>query len=149
MIRFYSDTLMDAREIPLRGRHNVENTMAAAAAARLAGATLAQIAAAVRTFPAVEHRLELVREIGGVAYYNDSKATNVDATLKALAAFPGRLWVILGGKDKGSDYAPLREPLHQKARGALLIGAAAPKIASQINGCAPVMQAGTLDAAIE
>jgi UDP-N-acetylmuramoylalanine--D-glutamate ligase len=148
-IRFDGDPLMEAREIPLRGRHNVENTMAAAAAARLAGATLAQIAAAVRTFAGVEHRLELVREIGGVAYYNDSKATNVDATLKALDAFPGRLWVILGGKDKDSDYGPLREPLHEKARAALLIGAAAPKIASQINGAAPIVQAGTLDAAIE
>jgi UDP-N-acetylmuramoylalanine--D-glutamate ligase len=148
-IRFDGEPLMDTRDIPLRGRHNVENTMAAAAAARLAGATLAQIAVAVRTFPGVEHRLELVREIGGVAYYNDSKATNVDATLKALDAFPGRLWLILGGKDKGSDYGPLREPIHEKARAALLIGAAASKIASQIDGAAPIVQSGTLDAALE
>ena len=140
--------LIDVRVIPLRGRHNIENTMAAVEAARLAGATLDQIAEAVRTFPGVEHRLELVREIDGVAYYNDSKATNVDATLKALDAFPGGLWVILGGKDKGSDYAPLREPLHQKARAALLIGAAAPKIAAQIDGATRIVQAGTLDAAI-
>src|SRR5207244_3921633 len=118
-VRFDGEELIGIGEIPLRGRHNVENTMAAAAAARLAGATLSQIASAVRTFPGVEHRLELVREIAGVAYYNDSKATNVDATLKALYAFPGRLWVILGGKDKGSDYGPLREPLHEKAKAAL------------------------------
>src|SRR5207249_8723515 len=86
-VRFNGDELMPITEIPLRGRHNVENTMAAAAAANLAGASLSQIASAVRTFPGVEHRLELVREIAGVAYYNDSKATNVDATLKALDAF--------------------------------------------------------------
>src|SRR5262249_40408701 len=124
--------LLEANEIPLRGRHNIENTLAASIAARLAGAGLPQIAAAVRTFPGVEHRLELVREIGGVAYYNDSKATNVDATLKAIDAFPGGLWIILGGKDKDSDYTVLREPLRAKAKAALLIGAAAPKIAQQI-----------------
>ncbi len=69
------------------------------------------IAAAVRTFQAVEHRLEFVRKVGGIDFYNDSKATSVDATLKALDAFPGGLWVILGGKDKGLDYSALREPL--------------------------------------
>src|SRR5205814_1508854 len=98
--------LMDAREVPLRGLHNIENTMAAAAMAQLAGASHEQIRAAVMIFPGVEHRLEFVRDLGGVAWYNDSKATNVDATLKALAAFEGGLWVILGGKDKNSDYRP-------------------------------------------
>ena len=87
--------------------------------------TREQIAAAVRTFHAVEHRLEFVRNVSGVDFYNDSKATNVDATLKALDAFAGGLWVILGGKDKGSDYTVLRQPLAEKARAALLIGAAA------------------------
>ena len=96
-----NEPLMEAREVPLRGVHNIENTMAAGIVARLAGATHAQIRAAVMDFPGVEHRLEFVRELDGVAWYNDSKATNVDATLKAIAAFPGALWVILGGKDKG------------------------------------------------
>ncbi len=96
------------------------------------GASLSQIAKAAATFAPVEHRLELVREIDGVAYYNDSKATSVDATLKAIDAFPGGLWIILGGKDKDSDYTVLREPLQAKARAALLIGAAAPKIAAQL-----------------
>ena len=149
-IRMDGERLLEAREIPLRGRHNVENTLAASIAARLAGAGLPQIAAAIRTFPGVEHRLEFVREIGGVAYYNDSKATNVDATLKAIDAFPGGLWIILGGKDKGSDYTVLREPLRAKARAALLIGAAAPKIAAQLGEDAgPLLQCGTLAAALE
>ena len=140
--------LMTATEVPLRGLHNLENTMAAAAMARLAGVTHAQIREAVMTFPGVEHRLEFVREIDGVAWYNDSKATNVDATLKAIAAFPGGLWVILGGKDKNSDYWPLAEPLRSKAHGALLIGAAAGKIEAQLNGAVPFVRCGTIAAAV-
>ena len=140
--------LLRRDEIPLRGLHNVENVMAASAAALLAHAPLESIASAVKTFPGVEHRLEFVRALGGVAYYNDSKATNVDATLKAIAAFPGRLWIILGGKDKDSDYAPLGPPLKEKAVAALLIGAAAEKIASALGGSARVVRAGTLPEAL-
>src|SRR5262249_11920552 len=109
---------------------------------------LPAIAAAVRTFHAVEHRLEFVRTLGGIDFYNDSKATSVDATLKALDAFPGGLWVILGGKDKGSDYTVLRAPLAAKARAALLIGKAAPKIAGEIEGAVPILDLHTLEAAV-
>jgi UDP-N-acetylmuramoylalanine--D-glutamate ligase len=147
-IWFDGELLMDAGEIPIRGRHNIENTMAAAAAAHLAGASLASIAAAVGTFQAVEHRLEFVRRLNGVDFYNDSKATSVDATLKALDAFNGGLWVILGGKDKGLDYAQLRTPLAAKAHAALLIGAAAPKIAEQLGGALPLEHSQTLDCAV-
>jgi UDP-N-acetylmuramoylalanine--D-glutamate ligase len=140
--------LMEAGEIPLRGRHNVENVLAAAIAAARAGVKPEAIAAAVRTFQAVEHRLEFVRTVSGIDFYNDSKATSVDATLKALDAFSGGLWVILGGKDKGSDYSPLRAPLEAKARAALLIGAAAGKVSSQLQGAAPLVDSKTLDAAI-
>jgi UDP-N-acetylmuramoylalanine--D-glutamate ligase len=141
--------LMDAGEITLRGRHNVENVLAAAIAAARAGVAPAAIAAAVRTFQAVEHRLEFVRQVNGIDYYNDSKATSVDATLKALNAFSGGLWVILGGKDKGLDFSALREPLAAKAHAALLIGAAAPKLALQLRGALPLVESGTLDAAID
>ena len=140
--------LMTDTEIPIRGRHNVENVLAASIAAARAGLPHASIAAAVRTFRAVEHRLEFVRNLDGIDFYNDSKATSVDATLKALEAFPGGLWVILGGKDKGLDYGVLRDPLAAKARAALLIGAAAAKIADQIKGAVPLVDSGTLDAAI-
>jgi UDP-N-acetylmuramoylalanine--D-glutamate ligase len=140
--------LMDRGEIPIRGLHNVENVLAAAIAAACAGVSNDQIAAAVRTFKAVEHRLEFVRRVGGIDFYNDSKATSVDATLKALDAFSGGLWVILGGKDKGLDYAPLRRSLGEKARAVLLIGAAAPKIAAALDGAVPLVNAGTLDRAI-
>jgi UDP-N-acetylmuramoylalanine--D-glutamate ligase len=140
--------LATLREVPLRGEHNVENVLAAAAAAWLAGAPAGAIAAGIRSFPGVEHRLEYVAEVRGVEFYNDSKATNVDAVLKALDAFPGGLWVILGGKDKGGDYAPLRASLARRARGVFLIGAAAEKMAAQLEGAAPLERAGTLDRAV-
>ena len=147
-VRYDGRVVMHVSDIPLRGRHNVQNVMAASIAARLAGASLEQIAGTVRSFPGVEHRLEFVREIDGVAYYNDSKATNVDATLKAIDAFRGGLWIILGGKDKDSDYTVLQEPLHQKARAALLIGAAAGKIESQLHGAVRLEHAQTLEKAV-
>lgn len=147
-IRYDGRFVLHVSEIPLRGRHNVQNVMAGTIAARLAGASLEQIVAAVRTFPGVEHRLEFVRELHGVGYYNDSKATNVDATLKAIDAFPGGLWIILGGKDKNSDYTVLREPLHQKAHAALLIGAAAAKIESHLHHAVRIEHSGTLQNAI-
>jgi UDP-N-acetylmuramoylalanine--D-glutamate ligase len=141
-------SVMKTSEIPLRGVHNLENTMAAAAMASLAGATHAQIRAGVMTFPGVEHRLEFVRRLNGVDWYNDSKATNVDATLKAIAAFDDGLWVILGGKDKNSDYSVLAKPLRGKARGALLIGSAADKIDAQLRGSVPLFRSGTIEAAV-
>jgi UDP-N-acetylmuramoylalanine--D-glutamate ligase len=143
------ETLLKLEDIPLAGAHNVENVLAAAAAARLAGAPAHAIAKGVRSFAGVEHRLEFVSEIRGVRYYNDSKATNVDATLKALEAFPGRILIILGGKDKGSDYTALQKPLREKAILALLIGAAAEKIEGQISGSVALDRADTLERAVE
>jgi len=152
---FDEQPFMKRGQIKLRGLHNVENVMAAALMARLAGARLEQIGSAVESFPGVEHRIEFVREVAGVAYYNDSKATNVDATLKAIHAFGGGLWIILGGKDKGSDYAPLRAALRERARAALLIGAeppyphaAAPLIKKALKDVIPVEECGTLARAV-
>jgi UDP-N-acetylmuramoylalanine--D-glutamate ligase len=143
------DAVLKLADIPLAGAHNVENVLAAVIATRLAGAEPAAVAKGVRSFAGVEHRLEFVAEIGGVRYYNDSKATNVDATLKALDAFPGRILVILGGKDKGSDYTLLQAPLREKAILALLIGAAAGKIEKQIAGSVAIEQAGTIERAVD
>jgi UDP-N-acetylmuramoylalanine--D-glutamate ligase len=137
------------QDIPLPGAHNLENVLAAVSAARLAGVDPKAIPAAVRSFPGVEHRLEFVAEIAGVRYYNDSKATNVDATLKALDAFPGRILIILGGKDKGSDYTVLQAPLREKAILALLIGVAADKIEKQIAGSVAIDRAETLEHAVD
>jgi len=143
------ETVLKLADIPLVGAHNIENVLAAVAVTRLAGADPAAIAKGVRSFSGVEHRLEFVAEIGGVRYYNDSKATNVDATLKALDAFSGRILIILGGKDKGSDYTVLQVPLREKAILALLIGAAADKIEKQIAGSVAIERAGTMERAVE
>jgi UDP-N-acetylmuramoylalanine--D-glutamate ligase len=142
------DLFMPPSEIPIPGRHNIENIMAAALVAKVAGVTLPDVIAAVKTFKAVEHRLEFVAEINGVRFYNDSKATSVDATMKALDSFDGKLWIILGGKDKGSDYTVLRDRLQRKAHAALLIGAAAEKIAGQLEGSTTLIKAGSLDRAV-
>jgi UDP-N-acetylmuramoylalanine--D-glutamate ligase len=141
--------LLERNLIGLRGSHNIENVLAAAAAARLAGVGPAAIAEGVRTFAGVEHRIEYVATISGVEYFNDSKATNVDATLKALDAFPGNVLVILGGKDKGCDYRILRKALRSHARMALLIGSAADKIEAELAGVIPVERAETLAQAVE
>ncbi len=143
------EVLLKREEISLPGVHNLENVLAAVTAARLEGAAVSAIAEAVRNFPGVEHRLEFVAEIAGVRYYNDSKATNVDATLKALEAFPGNVHVILGGKDKGSEYSVLQGALKERSVLALLIGAAAEKIAQQIAGSVAIEQAGTLERAVK
>ena len=142
------EVILDRSEIPLPGAHNLENILAAAAAARLAGVQPFQIAAAIRSFAGVEHRIEFVTEIHGARFYNDSKATNVDATLKALEAFPGKIIVILGGKDKDSDYTLLRAALRERAILALLIGSAAGKIEREIDGSVAVQRVETLENAV-
>jgi UDP-N-acetylmuramoylalanine--D-glutamate ligase len=139
---------MDAGKVPLRGRHNIENILAAAACAREAGAGLEAIRSGVMSFPGVEHRIEFVRVLRGVSYYNDSKATNVDATIKALESFEGGLWVILGGLDKKSDYRPLIPLLKARARAALLVGSATEIIAGQIEGSIRLERCGDLASAI-
>jgi UDP-N-acetylmuramoylalanine--D-glutamate ligase len=136
-------------EIPLKGAHNVENVLAAVCVGTLSGVELGKIRKAVAAFKAVEHRLEYVATVRGVEYYNDSKATNVDATIKALESFPANIHLILGGKDKGSDYSLLNDLLRQRAKRVYTIGAAAAKIEGQIKGAAEIVHAETLENAIK
>ncbi len=140
--------VMPCGEITLKGAHNLENVLAAVAMGSLAGIEAAKIRTAVKDFKAVEHRLEYVATIGGVDYYNDSKATNVDATIKALEAFAGGIHIILGGKDKGSDYRVLNRLLRERVRHVYTIGAASRKIESQIESSVPITSSGTLSEAI-
>jgi UDP-N-acetylmuramoylalanine--D-glutamate ligase len=139
--------IMLVKDIALKGAHNVENVLAGVCAGMLAGVAPADIRRAVANFKAVEHRLEYVASIRGVDYYNDSKATNVDATIKALESFSGGIHLILGGKDKGSDYTVLNPLLSERVKRVYTIGAAATKIESQIKG-AQVVSAGTIDNAV-
>jgi UDP-N-acetylmuramoylalanine--D-glutamate ligase len=144
--------IMQVSEIPLKGAHNLENVLAAVCAGVLMGCAPEKIRQAVREFKAVEHRLEFVATIRGVDYYNDSKATNVDATIKAIEAFPANIHLILGGKDKGSDYSVLNDLLRQRVKRVYTIGAAAAKIESQLVspkiGNVEVVRAETLENAL-
>jgi len=140
--------IMPLAEVPLRGAHNLENVLAGISIGALVGCQPEQIRLAVRNFKAVEHRLEFVAKFAGVDYYNDSKATNVDATIKALESFPANVHLILGGKDKGSDYTVLHELLRQRVKRVYTIGAAAAKIESQIQDAAEIEHAETLENAV-
>jgi UDP-N-acetylmuramoylalanine--D-glutamate ligase len=142
------EPVMPVAEITLAGKHNVENVLAAVCAARLAGVSSEVIRSAVAAFKAVEHRLEFVREVAGVKYYNDSKATNVDATAKAIEAFAGGVHVILGGKDKDSDYGTLAPLLREKVKTVITIGSAAEKIERQLAGVVKIESAETLARAV-
>jgi UDP-N-acetylmuramoylalanine--D-glutamate ligase len=137
-------------EMRLRGRHNVENAMAAAAACLARGIDPQAVRAGLASFPGVAHRLEEVAELRGVLFVNDSKATNVASTLVALEAFAGRpLHLILGGQGKGQDFTSLRDPLARACAGVYLIGEHARTIAAALANIAPtVLECGDLERAI-
>ena len=142
------ETVMPLKGIPLKGEHNVENVLAAVCAARLAGAAAETIRKAIENFKAVEHRLEYVDTINGVEVYNDSKATNVDATAKAIASFASGVHLIMGGKDKNSDYTQLTQLLRDHVKAVYTIGSAAAKIESQLRGVVSIHSCETLDKAV-
>ena len=145
--------LLTRADIQLPGDHNVENVMAALAAGLACGAACRSLGDSmrqtVRNFKGVEHRLEFVAEINGVKFYNDSKATNVDAAIKCLEAFSGGVIVILGGKDKGGDYLPLAPLVRQRCEHVILIGAAADKIAAALDNTKPLHCAATMPDAVK
>jgi UDP-N-acetylmuramoylalanine--D-glutamate ligase len=141
--------IMPLGDISLKGSHNVENVLAAASVGMLMQCSPVQIRKAIREFKAVEHRLEYVATIRGVEFYNDSKATNVDATIKAIESFPANIHLILGGRDKGSDYSVLNDLLRARVKVVYTIGAAAQKIETQIKDTVEIVHAETLDAAVK
>jgi UDP-N-acetylmuramoylalanine--D-glutamate ligase len=145
----HEQRIMPLSDIPLKGAHNLENVLAGISIGMLAGCQPEQIRPAVQNFKAVEHRLEFVAKVAGVDYFNDSKATNVDATIKALESFPANIHLILGGKDKGSDYALLNDLLRERVKRVYTIGAAAAKIESHIQGAAEIDHAETLETAVQ
>ncbi len=144
--------VMGLEEIPLPGMHNIENVMTALAATFCAMGTsikdLPALAEAIRQFKGVEHRIEYVAEIDGIKFYNDSKATNVDSTVKALEAFERNIIVILGGKDKGSDYTVLAPLIRDRVKRMVLIGAASDKIAEQLEGVGSMTRARSMQDAV-
>ncbi len=120
--------LCAAADLALRGDHNLQNSLAAAAAACAAGAPMASAAETLRTFAGVPHRLQVGGVVDGVTYVNDSKATNIDATLKALTAYSGSVHLMLGGYDKGAEFDELAAATEGRVKEVLLIGATAPRL---------------------
>jgi UDP-N-acetylmuramoylalanine--D-glutamate ligase len=143
-----AEPVMPVSDIHLKGSHNVENVLAAVCTARLAKIPAESIRASVAGFAAVEHRLELVKVVNGVEFYNDSKATNVDAAMKAVASFAGGIHLILGGKDKDSDYGLMSGMLKERVKIVYTIGSAAEKIERQLQGVVKIVPAETLQVAV-
>jgi UDP-N-acetylmuramoylalanine--D-glutamate ligase len=143
-----TDAVCGVGEIRIPGLHNLENGLAAAAMASAIGVPPAAIGEALRRFPGLPHRLELVAEMDGVRYVNDSKGTNVGAVLKSLEGYAGGVILIAGGKDKGGDFGPLRPLVASRVKTLLLIGQARQAIRDQLAGACPMEEAPTLEAAV-
>ncbi|HTO94952.1 MAG TPA: cyanophycin synthetase, partial [Bacteroidota bacterium] len=131
-----------------RGEHNLANAMAATLAAAVTGVPAASIRATLRNFRGVEHRLEFVRELDGIAYVNDSKATNVDAVWYAIRSFDRPLVVLIGGRDKGNDYARLVGPVREHVKAIVAIGESSGTVRRAFAGVVPVKEAPSMDAAV-
>jgi UDP-N-acetylmuramoylalanine--D-glutamate ligase len=135
-------------EMRIRGLQNVENALASICVARAMGVSPENVRAELAEFPGLPHRVEFVRTLRGVSYFNDSKGTNVGAVLAALEGFPEPVVLIAGGKDKGVDFRPLREPLSRKARAVVLLGEARARMEEELSGAAPIVAADTLPGAV-
>lgn len=136
-------------DIRMLGHHNVENVMAAVTYAALWGCPTEVIRRVVSSFPGLEHALELVRERRGVRFVNDSKGTNVDATLKALEGIDHPIWLIAGGRDKGGDFSRLTDAVRRRVKHVILIGEAAPLLKKAWAGATAMSEAGSLREAVE
>jgi UDP-N-acetylmuramoylalanine--D-glutamate ligase len=144
-----ADVLLPLAELPVAGLHNAANALAAAALCHAIGIDDKAIASALRAFKGLPHRVEQVGTLDGVVYYDDSKGTNVGSTVAALGGFTQPVVLIAGGEGKGQDFAPLREPVKQRARAVILIGRDAPLIGAALDGCGvPCLRATDMNDAV-
>ena len=142
-------TLIHLDKLALPGRHNLANALAAATAAKILGVPNSQIAQTMSTFVGVEHRLERVLDVNGVTYYNDSKATNVDAVKVALDSFDSAIHLILGGKDKGGKFSQLLPHAQNKVKEIVAYGQASEKISVALRDAVKLEQVSSLQEAVE
>lgn len=142
------ETLMTVDEIPLPGAHNQENVMAASLVGRIYGIPLPRIRQSILDFKGLEHRLEEVRSLKGVLFTNDSKATNVDATIKSIESYDRKIILILGGKDKGEDFSRLRPVIRSRVKEVIILGQAGDRIARAIKGSGPIRRISSLEEAV-
>ena len=140
--------VMPAADVTLRGAHNIDNVLAAMTVADCYGVSRDAMSETIRKFRGVEHRIEFVATVNGVQFFNDSKATNVDSSIKAVESFDGNVIIILGGLDKGAPYSPLVDAMISRVKLAVLIGAAADKIAAAIGDRIPVVRAASMADAV-
>lgn len=147
-IRFREETVMPVAELPLPGRHNLANVLAVVAMARAAEISSEAIAAGIRSFKGVPHRIEFVRELIGVRFYNDSKSTNVDSLRVALESFSQPVVLIAGGRGKGAGYGMLEPLIRKQVRSLVLIGEDGPKMAAAWGHAVPSLMATTMDEAV-
>jgi len=140
--------IMKTTEIPLLGIHNQENVMAATLIGHLFRLSPERIRESIRSFRGLEHRLEEVTTIDGVNFYNDSKATNVEASLKSVQSFPQPIVLIAGGRDKGGDFTKLKEPVKEKVKKLILIGEAKEKLALALEGTTAINEASSMEEAV-
>ncbi|MCD6187372.1 MAG: UDP-N-acetylmuramoyl-L-alanine--D-glutamate ligase [Desulfuromusa sp.] len=144
-----ADIQLPLTELQLSGEHNVENAMAAMIPPLLQGCPADLAWQAVCSFAGLEHRMQLVRQLHGVNWYNDSKGTNVGSVMKSLAGLPGDVTLIAGGRDKGSDYTLLRPLLEKKVKHLLLLGEAAEKMAAELSGSCEIRIAAGMESAVQ
>ncbi len=144
-----TEPCMPVTDIPLTGIHNQENVMAAALTARILGAEVHSIRTSVKKFKGLEHRLEKVRCLDGVTFYNDSKATNVDAALKSIQSFDRPVILILGGRDKGGGFSRLKPEIKKRIKEIILIGESRDKIRKEIDSAAATADADSMRDAVE
>src|SRR5262249_7935257 len=142
-------SVVNFKQATLKGVHNLENTLCASSIALLCGVRNKAMQIALEQFLPLRHRMELVAEVNGVGYYDDSKATNVDSVVKSLQSFPGNIILIMGGRDKGGDYAPLRDLIRDKVKGLFLIGEAKARIQSEIGNARTPVSFNTLQEAVQ
>ncbi len=143
-----AEVVFDRDDIPMRGLHNVANAMAAICVGLLSGCSKENIVNGLKEIPGFEHALEYVRTWKSICFINDSKGTNVDATLKAVQCFDEPVILILGGKDKGGDFARLVDAIHQRVKNVVVIGEAAPRILFELGEQVPTRQATSLKDAV-
>ena len=140
--------ILPVEEITIKGVHNLYNAMAAAMAAQVFGVPVPSIRATLKNFKGVEHRLEFVRELGGIRYINDSKATNVDSVWYALQAYPEPIVLLLGGRDKGNDYSRLFDLVKEHVRAIVAIGESAGIVEQEFRPIKKVVRASSIDEAV-
>jgi len=148
MLYLNGSAVMSSSDVRIRGEHNIENVLASMVITSRYAVPSSTLTAVISEFRGVEHRIEFVASVRGVSFFNDSKATNVDSAVKAVASFEQNLILILGGRDKGASYAPLVEAMRGKVKHVLVIGEASARISSAVGNRFPLTQASSLEDAV-